>query len=372
MGSDSVVEQRALREVYLRAFQIAQKHSTPWAYMTSYNKLNGTHCSENKWLLTDLLRKEWKHDGLIMSDWYGTYSVSDAINAGLDLEMPGKATWRDPTLVKHLVGAHKIDPRQIDRLAGEILTWVQKLAKANEELVYAAPSEEKTRTSEKEADAKILRRLGAEGAVVLKNENEVLPVTAQSKKVAVIGPNAKARVLTGGGSAQLKSLWSVSPYEGLVDNKPEGVDISYALGAVTSKFLPSLDDSFTCLDGKPGFDVAHYAIVDGKQSDKPVVTDQRDDSNMFMADFYHPELQPLWITEVQAEFTSPISGEYIFALTVTGQGWLYLDDKLIVDASHESERGTAFFGGGSNEIQGGVKVEKGKVRNTLHGVQGQG
>lgn len=361
MGSDSVVEQRALREVYLRAFQIAQKHSTPWAYMTSYNKLNGTHCSENKWLLQDVLRKEWKHDGLIMSDWYGTYSVSDSINAGLNLEMPGKATWRDPNLVKHLLGAHKIDIRQLDKVAGETLAWVQKLAKLNPDVVYAKPSEEKTRTAEQEADAKILRKLGGEGAVVLKNENEVLPVTGQSKKVAVIGPNAKARVLTGGGSAQLKSSWSVSPYEGLIGNKPDGVDISYSLGASTSKFIPSLDENFTCLDGKAGFDVAHYPIVDGKQAAKPAVTDQRDDSNMFMADFYDPRLAPLWFTEIKALFTSPITGEYEFGLTVTGQGWLWVDEKLVVDASNESERGTAFFGGGSHEIKGTFKVEKGKV-----------
>lgn len=361
MGEDSVIEQRALREIYLRPFQIAQAKSKPWAYMTSYNKLNGTHSSENKWLLTDLLRKEWGHDGLIMSDWYGTYSVDGSVNAGLNLEMPGRAIWRSEPLVKHLLMAHKIDPRQLDKVVGQTLTWVQKLAKLNQDVVYAAPSDEKTRTAEKEADAEILRRLGGEAIVVLKNQGEVLPITGQSKKVLVLGPNAKARVLTGGGSAQLKSSWSVSPYEGLVANKPDGVDLSYTLGASTSKFLPSLDEHFTCLDGTPGFDVAHYAIVDGKRADTASVTDKRDDSNLFMADFYHKDLAPLWITEIQAELTAPITGEYEFGMTVTGMGWLYVDEKLVVDASKEHERGTAFFGSGSNEIKGVVKVEKGKV-----------
>jgi len=361
MGEDSIVEERALREVYLRAFQIAQKRSTPWAYMTSYNKLNGTHCSENKWLLQDVLRKEWKHDGLIMSDWYGTYSVSESINAGLNLEMPGETIWRTSKQVLHLIRAYKIDLRTIDKVAGEMLAWVQKLARLNPELVYAKPSPERTRTEDKEEDAKLLRQLGGESLVVLKNENGVLPVTGQSKKVAVIGPNVKARVLTGGGSAMLKSSWSVSPWEGLVDNAPDGVELSYATGAVTSKFLPALDENFTCLDGSSGFDVAHYAIVDGKQGDKPVVTDKRTDSSLFMADFLVPELRPYWITEVQALFTSPISGEYEFSMCVTGMGRLWVNDQLVVDASNEIEKGDAFFGCGSLEIKGRVKVEKGKV-----------
>jgi beta-glucosidase len=361
MGSDSVVEQRALRDIYLRAFQIAQKHSKPWAYMTSYNKLNGTHCSENKWLLQDVLRKEWEHDGLIMSDWYGTYSVSESINAGLNLEMPGKAIWRNPALVKHLVMAHKIQERQIDKVAGELLQWVQKMTKLNPDIIYAKPSEEKTRTAEQAADAKILRQLGGESIVLLKNEGEVLPVTEKTKKVAVIGPNAKAKVLTGGGSAQLKSAWSVSPYQGLVDNKPSGVDIQYSLGATTSKFIPALDENFTCLDGKPGFDCAHYPLIDGKQADTPAVKEQRDDSNLFMADFYDPRLGKSWFTEVKALFTSPIDGDYEFGVAVTGAGQLWVDDELVVDATKVTVRGTAFFGSGSEEIKGTYKVQKGKV-----------
>lgn len=90
-GADSVIPARALREVYLRPFQIAQRLSKPWAYMTSYNKLNGAHCSENEWLLNTVLKKEWgfDKDGFIMSDWWGTYSIDLAIKNGLSLEMPG-------------------------------------------------------------------------------------------------------------------------------------------------------------------------------------------------------------------------------------------------------------------------------------------
>ena len=359
MGEDSVISQRALREVYLRPFQIAQKLSTPWAYMTSYNKVNGTHVSEHQQLLGDILRKEWKHDGLVMSDWYGTYSVSESINAGLDLEMPGPARWHEPGLVAHLINAHKIDPRTIDRNAASVLRWGQKLAKLNPDIVYAAPSEEKTRYDEKEADAKILRRVGAEGIVVLKNENSVLPVTG--KKVAVIGPNAKAKVLTGGGSAQLRSAWSSTPWQGLSENKPSDVELSYSLGCAGAKFLPILDENFTTVDGKKGFNLSHYPIENGKQASKSGYDEVWDTSDMFLADFAPPGLGSQWFTELKSLFTSPIDGEYEFGLTVTGQGWVWVDDQLVVDNSKDQKRGEAYFGNGTTEVKGSVKVQKGKV-----------
>lgn len=359
MGEDSIISQRALREVYLRPFQIAQKLSKPWAYMTSYNKVNGTHVSENKQLLDEILRKEWKHDGLVMSDWYGTYSVSESINAGLDLEMPGPARWHEPGLVSHLINSHKIDPRTIDRNASNILRWGQKLAKLNPDIVYAAPSEEKTRYDEKDADAKVLRRVGAEGIVVLKNEKSVLPVT--EKKVAIIGPNAKAKVLTGGGSAQLRSSWSVTPWQGLEANKPAGVELSYSLGCAGAKFLPMLDDSFTTVDGKKGFNLSHYPIEDGKQAAKSGYDEVWDTSDMFLADFAPPGLGDQWFTELKSVFTSPVDGEYEFGLTVTGQGWVWVDDQLVVDNSKDQTRGEAYFGNGTTEVKGHCKVQKGKV-----------
>lgn len=361
MGEDSIIEQRALREIYLRPFQIAQKKSQPWAYMTSYNKLNGTHCSENEWLLQKVLRGEWKFDGLVMSDWYGTYSVSESINAGLNLEMPGKATWRASGLVHHLVGAHKIEPRQIDKVAGEVLSWVQKLAKLNPDVVYAKPSDEKTRTEAQEEDAKLVRKIGGEALVLLKNENNVLPITSASPKVAIIGPNSKAKVLTGGGSAQLKSSWSNSPWEGLVANKPDGVELTHAYGAITSKFLPVFGEDFACLDGSAGVNVSHYAIVDGERAEKPAVTGVRDSSELFMADFYHPDLSTEYISELEAILTVDEDTEYEFGLCVTGKGWVYVDDELVVDASNEVKRSTVFFNCGSFEIKGTFKAQKGKV-----------
>lgn len=361
MGEDSIIAPRALREIYLRPFQIALKKSKPQAFMTAYNKLNGTHCSENGWLLEELLRKEWGFDGLVMSDWFGTYSVSESINAGLNLEMPGATRWRPNGLVSHLIKAHKIDPRQLDKVAGGVLSWVQKLAKKNEELVYSLSGKERTRTEYQAEDAEFLRRLAGESIVLLKNEMNLLPIRGH-KKIAVIGPNAKAKVLTGGGSAQLRSAWSSTPWQGLSNNAPEGVELSYSLGCYSSKFLPILDDNFTCPDGSSGFQLSHFPITSsGDKAEEPVHVETWDTSDMFLADFTAPGLTEKYFTQLDAVWTPVVDGEYEFGMVVTGKGWLWVDGELVIDGSREEERSSRFFGSGTRELKGRTKVKKNKV-----------
>jgi beta-glucosidase len=363
-GYDAVVAPRPLREIYLRPFQIAQRRSQPWAYMTAYNRLNGRHCSENPWLLDDVLRGEFRHDGLVMSDWYGTYSVAGAINAGLSLEMPGPAIWRDPKLVKHVLSAHKVDMRTLDSSAACVLRFTQRLAQLNPDIVYAPPRQERTRVYERKKDEQLVRRIAGEGIVLLKNEQDILPLgkNAAALKVAVIGPNAKARVLTGGGSAHLRSAWSQSPWEGLVDNCPQHVDLSYSLGCQTSKYLPLLDGDFSCMDGSSGFDVYHFALApDGSRTDTPVLRERREESELMMIDFHHPDLEGDYVTEIHAILDAPQTGEYEFGVTVTGQGWLYVDDLLVVDNATDQTRGGSYLDGGTYEVRGRVQVDQGKV-----------
>lgn len=290
--------------------------------------------------------------------------MSDSINAGLNLEMPGPARWRNPELVNHLLGAHKIDRKTIDKHAIEILSWLQKLVKLNPDLVYAKPIPEQTR-DDKEKDAAIIRSLGTEGIVLLKNNDNVLPIS-DKRKVAVIGPNAKDRVLSGGGSALLASAWSQTPWEGLQANKPQNVELSYALGAYTAKFLPIFDlDLFSApSNGKPGFDLLHYPIKDGKKGDKAVVEETWHKSDMFLADFYHPDLGQRYWTEVKANFTSPIDGDYEFGLAVTGHARLWVDDELVVDTKGQ-KKGSVYFNCGTEEKRGRYKVQKGKVGQNL-------
>ncbi|KAL3450493.1 glycoside hydrolase superfamily [Aspergillus insuetus] len=96
---DSIwASERTLRELHLLPFQIAAKQANPWSIMTSYHKINGIHTAEHPWLINQVLREDWGWDGLVMSDWFGTYSTTEALDAGLDLEMPGPTIWRGQLL----------------------------------------------------------------------------------------------------------------------------------------------------------------------------------------------------------------------------------------------------------------------------------
>ena len=144
--------------------------------------------------------------------------------------MPGPSRWRTPLLINHLLSCQKLHESTLDSRAKELLTFVQRLAKRNPEVVYG-DGKEGTRDSEEARQ--FCRKLAAEGMVLLKNDGPVLPIqgkTGKVTKVAVIGPNAKDRVISGGGSAALKASYIVNPFEGITANAPEGVEVSYEVG----------------------------------------------------------------------------------------------------------------------------------------------
>lgn len=204
-------------------------------YERRYNRVNGTHVSECKRLLGEVLRKEWGFDGLVMSDWYGTYSVDVALNAGLDLEMPGPPRWRSPMLVNHALTARKLLTSTLDERARTVLKFVHKMAHVSPDVVFG-DGEERTRDDPK--DRVFNREVAAKAAVLLKNERKVLPLSGESykgKKVLVVGPNAQARVISGGGSAFLKPSYVVTPWEGITAAaKSADLDVRYQVGCYGS------------------------------------------------------------------------------------------------------------------------------------------
>lgn len=253
-----------------------------------------------------------------------------------------------------------------------MLVWIQRCARANADIVYSLDTDEFSRPRTP-ADSDIAWRAATESVVLLKNQDSILPIvspTNSSKlKVAVIGANAKARVATGGGSAQCRPSWIRSPWEALNHLQPNGIILDYSLGGHVSKYLPVLDSSFTRLDGAAGFDLRHFPIAaDGTQAAQPAFIDTHDLSDMFMYDFYHPRLGMHYFTEVHTLFTSPIDGEYEIGFCITGQGWLWIDDELrLVNATAaEQVAGTAFLGFGTAEKCTVIQVKKGQVSCSAH------
>ncbi|KAJ0360812.1 hypothetical protein COL922a_014527, partial [Colletotrichum nupharicola] len=117
---------RALREIHLKPFEIVVREANPWAVMASYNKVNGLHVSESKHLLDNILRKEWGFDGVIMSDWWGSYSTSESLNATLDIEMPGAPIWRRSDRITCAVGCGKVSGEAVRASAKRVQDLVNR------------------------------------------------------------------------------------------------------------------------------------------------------------------------------------------------------------------------------------------------------
>ncbi|KZT51278.1 glycoside hydrolase family 3 protein [Calocera cornea HHB12733] len=325
-GSDSLISERALREVYLYPFMLAQKYAKPWSYMTAYNRINGTHCSENPWLLTEVLRKEWGFDGMVMSDWAGTYGVPEGYHAGLDLEMPGTDGWRQTSKVIRTIEAKKLSLDIVKDRARAVVELVKKAANG-------AP--EKERSHDTAEDSALMRKVARDAIVLLKNDRNVLPLKADKlKTVAIIGPNAKAAYFAGGGSASLKASYVITPYEGIVEALPKDVKLLYTEGCQGHGTAPTLTTrDLTTPDGRPGLHGTFYLKRDSQgHYSEPVEEFILDDLNALMTDTDLFFSQQEWYLVLRGKLHARHEKTtFRFGLTVAGRANLFVDDKLVVD-----------------------------------------
>ena len=195
MTSDSIVDERALREIYLEAFEIAIKESNPAAVMTSYNKLNGIYANENEHLLREILRNEWGYNGVVVSDWGGDNDRVEALRASSDLEMPTSGGETDAEVVAAVkegrIAESYVD-ESVDRLLEMILKASENLKKASREF-------------DKDAHHLTAQKVAEESIVLLKNNDHLLPLAAKTK-VAIVGDFAKDARYQGAGSSVVNPL----------------------------------------------------------------------------------------------------------------------------------------------------------------------
>ncbi|MDR1355091.1 MAG: glycoside hydrolase family 3 C-terminal domain-containing protein [Propionibacteriaceae bacterium] len=215
MTSNSVVDERALREIYLSGFEMAVKHSQPWTLMCSYNMLNGTYASENKWLLSDVLRDEWGFTGLVMSDWGAVNERVAGVKAGLDLEMPASNGINDARIVA-AVRAGELSETELDRVAVRVADMILKgMAESVTGYRYDV-----------DAHHALARRAAAASCVLLKNCDNVLPLQPDVK-VALIGAFAKTPRYQGAGSSKINPTRIDNAFDTLLDM---GYDVAYEPG----------------------------------------------------------------------------------------------------------------------------------------------
>jgi beta-glucosidase len=193
MTVNAVVDERTLREIYLTAFEIAVKKAKPWTVMCSYNKVNGTYASENKKLLTDILRDDWGFEGFVMTDWGACNDHVSGVMAGLDLEMPSTSDANDKLLVQ-AVREGKIPESKVDQAAERIVNIIARYTE----------NRDTNAVFDRGVHHHLARRIARESMVLLKNEVSLLPIRG-SKNVAFIGKFAKEPRFQGGGSSHINA-----------------------------------------------------------------------------------------------------------------------------------------------------------------------
>ncbi|KAF8061827.1 beta-glucosidase [Lyophyllum atratum] len=367
-GYDSIISPRALREIYLIPFMLAQKYAKPWSMMTAYNRVNGTHVSEDPFLLRKILRDEWKYQGLVMSDWFGVYSVDLSIKAGLDLEMPGTNKWRTLDLVNRSIQARKLTTRDVRARARTVLELVQKCAQAAPEILDGDGLE---CTVESASDKALMRRVAAESIVLLKNTNALLPLSPSAlagKKVAIIGGNAKATVLSGGGSAALKASYFVSPFDGIVEALGEGVEVTYCEGARAFMTMPTLENELVTPTGERGWTATWHAHEDDESMtplEGALETRVIDETRLFISTSTPKGITRKWSMHLRGQLKPRDHDvDFEFGLTAAGRAKLYVDGELVIDNWTRQRRGESFFGVGSEEEKGVYRLKA----NTKHDV----
>ena len=214
------LDERTLREIYLPGFERAVRQGRPWTVMCAYNKVNGVYASQNRWLLTDVLRDEWGFDGLVVSDWGAVNDRVAALAAGLDLEMPPNLGMSDAAIVA-AVRDGELDEAVLDTAVARVLQLVDRAGAAGE-----APAD-----LDVDAHHAFARAAAADCAVLLKNDGGLLPLRPSvGETVAVIGEFARTPRYQGAGSSQVNSTRVDVPLDELRTAVPDGAEVAFAAG----------------------------------------------------------------------------------------------------------------------------------------------
>lgn len=231
-NSNSIVDERALNEIYLPAFKAAVEEGGTWAIMGSYNQFKNHFCCHNDTLLNKILKDQWGFDGVVISDWGGAHITDEAIAGGLDMEF-GSWTdglhWGQTNAYDNYYLAHpylerirsgKVSTKELDDKATRILR-----------LIFRTNMNPEHHTGRFVCDEHyaVARKIGAEGIVLLKNEDNILPVNVEGKKILVVGENAVKMMTVGGGSSSLKARKEVSPLDGL---REAGANVVFERGYI--------------------------------------------------------------------------------------------------------------------------------------------
>jgi beta-glucosidase len=326
---DTVIDERTMREIYLPTFEAAVKEAKVGAIMDSYNLVNGQHMTQNGYLNTDVVRKEWGFKGVMMSDWTATYDAVAAANGGLDLEMPyGKLMNRGSLLPAIQAGSVKTET--VDEKIRRILSTAIGFGWFERDQLDTSISRYN------EAGKAVALDAARESMVLLKNDGNLLPLSRlKVKTIAIIGPNAHPGVPVGGGSARVEPFASVSFLEGLTSKAGESAKVFYLRGIPTRSELAQQTNFRTAATGgEEGLKVEIFNNPD--VSGTPVVTRTQahvnDDPGFTGTTLDAPKGYSLRWT---GYYTAQKEGVHEFFVQGPGEGGGYrllVDDKPVMDS----------------------------------------
>lgn len=217
---DEIIDERAIRELYLPAFEMCVKEAKPWTVMNSYNKINGVYSSQNEWLQEKVLRSEWGFDGLIVTDWGASVDRVSGLECGTDLEMPSSGTLNTKKIIASVENG-TLDEKVLDKAVDNVIELIEK----------SKPALKKSYKYDKNKHHNIAKKIAEGSMVLLKNEDSILPLK-KGRKIAVIGEMAKSPRFQGAGTSVINPTMLDNAYDELVKF---GADVVYSQGYDKSK-----------------------------------------------------------------------------------------------------------------------------------------
>ncbi len=355
MSVDVQIDDRPLRELYLRPFERAVKEGGAWGIMSAYNKLNGEHAAQHRGLLTDILRTDWGFDGFVVSDWFGVHEAVSAANAGLNIEMPAPVRIYGKKL-EEAVERDDVTEAQVDLLVRDILVLANRV-KADER-----DADVEEQSVDEPAERALTRRAATAGTVLLRNNPvaalasaPVLPLDASSlTSVAVLGPNATIDRSMGGGSASLVPLGHRTLLDALTDrvgpDSATGASVTFEPGVRIDRLTPVvLKSQLRQPDGEPGLRIEY---VNGRDWSGDTVVVQPTPTSMIRFFGSTPDgVDPRgFSTRISGSFIPDSDGPHTVGVVSTGPFTLSTNGATLVeDPRMELPRSEEFFGYGSIE-----------------------
>jgi beta-glucosidase len=349
MSVDVDVDDRVLRELYLRPFEAVVTEAGAWGVMSAYNQVAGEHAAGNRRLLTTILREEWGFDGVVVSDWFGSHDTVASIRAGLTVAMPGPKTIYGDRL-RAAVDGGDVDEADVDAQVEDLLRLMGRVRVAERD------PEQVEQTVDDPDERALCRRAVAAGLVLCRNEGAVLPIDPGAS-LAVIGPNAGDTRIMGGGSASLQPLPHLSLLEALGQRFAAVV---HEPGARIDRLPPPLGEGvLRTPDGEPGLLVEYRNGLD--DFGEVVTSDVTPQSMLRFFGSTPAGVDPeRFHVTVSGTFVPEVSGPHLVSAVLTGAGRVEVGDQVVLDdPDHRLPRGPLFFGLASEEQEATIECVAG-------------